>query len=67
MVKSCRKYWTKEIADSVIQLRMSVLLIRRWMFGQVLIVRILLKCWQDFGIEQEKVEGFTSTLIRRIF
>ena len=63
MVKSCRKYWTKEIADSIIQLK-DVRFINPQMdvwtsFDRDDFTKILV---EDFGIEREKVEGFYEHL-----
>jgi hypothetical protein len=63
MVKSCRKYWTREIADSIHQLK-DVRFINPQMdvwttFDREDFTRILV---EDFGIEREKVEGFYTHL-----
>lgn len=63
MVKSCRKYWTKEIADSIIQLK-DVRFINPQMdvwtsFDRDDFTRILV---EDFSISLEKVEGFYDHL-----
>lgn len=63
MVKSCRKYWTKEIADSIIQLK-DVRFINPQMdvwtsFDREDFTKILV---EDFEIEREKVEGFYEHL-----
>jgi phytoene dehydrogenase-like protein len=63
MIKSCRKYWTKEIADRIEQLedvrfinpQMDV----RTTFDKVDFIRILT---EDFGIERERVEAFFTRL-----
>mgnify|MGYP001249141041 FL=1 len=63
MVKSCRKYWTKEIADSIIQLK-DVRFINPQMdvwtsFDREDFTKILV---EDFRIERGKVEGFYEHL-----
>ncbi|MFL2848227.1 MAG: phytoene desaturase family protein [Coraliomargaritaceae bacterium] len=63
MVKSCRKYWTKEIADSIIQLK-DVRFINPQMdvwtsFDRDDFTKILV---EDFGIDRDKVEGFYDHL-----
>ncbi len=63
MVKSCRKYWTREIADSIHQLKkvrfinpqMNV----RTTFDRNDFTRILV---EDFKVEREKVEAFYEHL-----
>lgn len=59
MLKSCRKYWTKEIADSIVQLK-NVRFINPQMnvwttFDRKDFTRILT---EEFGLELEKVEAF---------
>lgn len=59
MIKSCRKYWTREIADSIVQLKgvrfenpqFSV----RTTFDRKDFTQILT---EDFGIEEETVKAF---------
>lgn len=59
MIKSCRKYWTKDIADSIVQLKgirfenpqFSV----RTTFDRNDFTRILTS---DFGVPQEQVQAF---------
>ncbi len=59
MIKSCRKYWTQEIADSIVQLKgirfenpqFSV----RTTFDRHDFTKILT---DDFGIAPEKIDGF---------
>jgi len=63
MVKSCRKYWTKEIADSIHQLR-DIRFVNPQMnvwttFDRQDFTRILT---QDFGVEPERVEAFYDHL-----
>ncbi len=68
MIKSCRKYWTREIADSIQQLQ-DVRFINPQMniqttFDRTDFTRILTK---DFGIEQERVEAFYARLAEMNF
>ena len=63
MVKSCRKYWTREIADSIVQLK-NVRFINPQFdvlttFDRVDFTRILT---EDFNVSQERVEGFYEHL-----
>ena len=63
MVKSCRKYWTKEIADSIHQLK-NVRFINPQMnvwttFDREDFTRILV---EDFKVNREKVEAFYEHL-----
>ena len=63
MVKSCRKYWTREIADSIVQLK-DVRFINPQMnvwttFDRQDFTRILT---EDFGVERERVEAFYEHL-----
>lgn len=63
MVKSCRKYWTKEIADSIHQLK-DVRFINPQMdvwtsFDREDFTNILVK---DFGVERSQVEAFYEHL-----
>jgi|TARA_B110000438_G_scaffold152713_2_gene146730 phytoene dehydrogenase-like protein len=63
MIKSCRKYWTREIADRIEQLddvrfinpQMNV----KTTFDKVDFIRVLT---EDFGIEKEQVEAFFARL-----
>lgn len=68
MVKSCRKYWTREIADSIHQLK-DVRFINPQMdvwttFDREDFTKILV---EDFKIEREKVEGFYAHLAQMNF
>lgn len=68
MVKSCRKYWTREIADSIHQLK-DVRFINPQMnvwtsFDREDFTRILV---EDFGISNERVEAFYEHLRRMNF
>ena len=68
MVKSCRKYWTKEIADSIVQLK-DVRFINPQMdvwttFDRQDFTRILV---EEFGQERERVEGFYDHLRKMNF
>ncbi|MEX0326746.1 MAG: phytoene desaturase family protein [Puniceicoccaceae bacterium] len=63
MIKSCRKYWTREIADSIEQLK-DVRFINPQMnlqttFDKADFIRILV---EEFGIEREQVEAFFARL-----
>jgi all-trans-retinol 13,14-reductase len=63
MIKSCRKYWTREIADSIVQLK-DVRFINPqfnvWTtFDKSDFIRILS---EDFGVSRETVERFFTTL-----
>lgn len=63
MVKSCRKYWTREIADSIHQLK-DVRFINPQMnvwttFDRDDFTNILVN---DFGVNRDKVEGFYEHL-----
>ncbi len=63
MIKSCRKYWSREIADSIVQLK-NVRFINPqfnvWTtFDRKDFTRILR---EDFGISAETVENFFRTL-----
>ena len=63
MIKSCRKYWTREIADSIVQLK-DVRFINPQMevhttFDRDDFTRILS---DDFGVPRERVEGFYDRL-----
>ncbi len=68
MVKSCRKYWTKEIADSIVQLK-DVRFVNPqfnvWTtFDRKDFTRILV---EEFGLELEQVEGFYNHLRKMNF
>ncbi|MCC5834424.1 MAG: NAD(P)/FAD-dependent oxidoreductase [Opitutales bacterium] len=68
MIKSCRKYWTREIADSIEQLK-DVRFINPQMnvwttFDREDFVRILT---EDFGIAGERVEAFFKRLAEMNF
>jgi len=62
MIKSCRKYWSKDIADSIVQLKgirfenpqFSV----RTTFDRNDFTRILT---DQFGVEREQIDGFFNT------
>ncbi len=63
MIKSCRKYWSREIADSIVQLK-NVRFINPqfnvWTtFDRTDFTRILR---EDFGVSAETVENFFGTL-----
>ncbi|MCD8483384.1 MAG: NAD(P)/FAD-dependent oxidoreductase [Verrucomicrobia bacterium] len=63
MIKSCRKYWTKEIADAIEQIK-DVRFINPQMditttFDKQDFTRILV---EDFGIPRERVEAFFERL-----
>ncbi len=63
MLKSCRKYWTKDIADSIVQLK-DVRFVNPqfnvWTtFDRKDFTRILV---EDFGAESERVEAFYNHL-----
>lgn len=63
MIKSCRKYWTKEIADSIHQLK-DVRFINpefniRTTFDREDFTRILI---EKFGVPAERVNGFFARL-----
>ena len=63
MKKTCRKYWTKEIADSIVQLRRirfdNPQFSLETTFDREDFTRILVK---DFGIARDTVERFFTTL-----
>ncbi len=68
MVKSCRKYWTREIADSIEQLQ-DIRFINPQMdisttFDKADFIRILV---EEFGIEKERVEAFFARLAEMNF
>jgi len=59
MIKSCRRYWTKEIADSIVQLKNirfdNPMFSLTTSFNREDFTRLLVN---DFGLEQEKVSAF---------
>lgn len=63
MIKSCRKYWTREIADSIEQLQdvrfLNPQMQIRTTFDKGDFIRILV---ERFGIERERVEAFFARL-----
>jgi phytoene dehydrogenase-like protein len=63
MIKSCRKYWTREIADSIVQLKdirfVNPQMNLRTSFDRVDFTRILS---EDFKIERATVERFYDDL-----
>lgn len=68
MVKSCRKYWTREIADSIHQLK-DVRFINPQMnvwttFDREDFTKILV---EDFKIDRDRVEGFYAHLAQMNF
>lgn len=68
MIKSCRKYWTREIADSIEQLE-DVRFINPQMdikttFDKADFTRLLV---EDFGIEASRVEAFFKHLAEMNF
>lgn len=63
MIKSCRKYWTREIADSIVQLK-NIRFVNPqfniWTtFDKIDFTRLL---QEKFGVARETVERFFSTL-----
>jgi phytoene dehydrogenase-like protein len=63
MIKSCRKYWTKEIADSIVQLK-DIRFVNPQMdvwttFTREDYTRVLV---EQFGLAREKVEAFYDYL-----
>lgn len=63
MIKSCRKYWTREIADSIVQLK-NIRFVNPefniWTtFDKTDFVRLL---HEKFGVARETVEDFFTTL-----
>ena len=62
MIKSCRRYWTQEIADSIVQLKGvrfdNPMFSLTTTFDRKDFTRLLTT---DFGIEQEAVDGFFDT------
>jgi phytoene dehydrogenase-like protein len=68
MVKSCRKYWTKEIADSIVQLEGirfdNPQFALETTFDRADFTRILL---ERFGVAAQTVEGFFDTVRRMDF
>lgn len=68
MVKSCRKYWTREIADAIEQLE-DVRFINPQMniqttFDKADFIRIFV---EEFGVERERVEAFFARLAEMNF
>lgn len=68
MIKSCRKYWTREIADSIEQLK-EVRFINpqmdiRTTFDKQDFTRILVN---DFGVDRNRVESFYAHLAEMNF
>jgi phytoene dehydrogenase-like protein len=63
MIKSCRKYWTREIADSIEQLEdvrfMNPQMNLRTSFDKADFIRILV---ETFGVARETVEAFFTRL-----
>ena len=63
MIKSCRKYWTREIADSIEQLEdvrfINPQMNLRTSFDKADFIRILV---EEFGVERERVEAFFTRL-----
>ncbi|MDO4585296.1 MAG: NAD(P)/FAD-dependent oxidoreductase [Planctomycetia bacterium] len=59
MIKSCRRYWTKEIADSIVQLPSirfdNPMFTLDTTFNREDFTRLLV---ERFGVEQERVEAF---------
>jgi phytoene dehydrogenase-like protein len=68
MIKSCRKYWTKEIADSIVQLEGirfdNPQFALETTFDRADFTRILL---ERFGVAAQTVEGFFDTVRRMDF
>ena len=68
MIKSCRKYWTKEIAESIVQLRGirfdNPQFQLETTFDRTDFTRLLV---EEFGIERETVERFFETVRRMDF
>jgi len=68
MIKSCRKYWTREIADSIIQLKSirfdNPQFQLETTFDQADFIRLLV---EKFGIDTETVESFFETARRMNF
>ncbi len=62
MVKSCRRYWSREIADSIVQLKHirfdNPMFSLTTTFNREDFTRLLTT---DFGIQQEAVDGFFDT------
>lgn len=62
MVKSCRRYWSKEIADSIVQLENirfdNPMFSLTTTFNRKDFTRLLTT---DFGVEQQKVDSFFDT------
>jgi len=63
MIKSCRKYWTKEISDRIVQLQdirfVNPQFDLRTTFDRVDFTRLLA---EQFGVARERVEGFFEHL-----
>jgi phytoene dehydrogenase-like protein len=63
MIKSCRKYWTKEIADRIVQLKdirfVNPQFDLRTTFDRADFTRLLA---EQFGVGRERVEGFFEHL-----
>ncbi|MDR2735772.1 MAG: NAD(P)/FAD-dependent oxidoreductase [Puniceicoccales bacterium] len=68
MVKSCRKYWTKEIADSIVQLKRIRFVNPQFdietTFTREDFTKILVK---KFGLATEQVEAFFTSLRKMNF
>lgn len=63
MVKSARKYWTREIADSIVQLRHIRFVNPQFEVGTTFDRRDFTRILQEqFGVPSETVEGFFSHL-----
>src|SRR6476619_4405434 len=62
MVKSCRRYWSKEIADSIVQLKNirfdNPMFSLTTSFNRDDFTRLLIN---DFKVEQSAVDGFFDT------
>jgi phytoene dehydrogenase-like protein len=63
MIKSCRKYWTREIADSIVQLKdirfVNPQMDVRTTFTREDYTRVLV---EEFGLERARVEAFYEYL-----
>jgi phytoene dehydrogenase-like protein len=68
MIKSCRKYWTREIADSIEQLEdvrfLNPQMNIRTTFDKTDFIRIFV---EEFGVERERVEAFFARLAEMNF
>ena len=68
MIKSCRKYWTREIADSIEQLNdirfINPQMDLRTRFDKTDFIRIMV---EEFGVERERVEAFFARLAEMNF